>query len=177
MEIRTDRLLMRRWRDSDREPFAALNADPEARRYFPSTLSREVSDADIDSYEEKWERNGVGLWALERLDTGEFLGFTGLNPMPENGPGEGFYEVGWRLAQPAWHQGFATEAARAALDVAFERLDVAEIWSHTAVANRPSIAVMLRLGLRHVTTAPHPRLPDDSPLSQHVYYRITAADR
>jgi RimJ/RimL family protein N-acetyltransferase len=176
-EIRTQRLLLRRWREADREPFAALNADAEVRRYFPGTLSREVSDSDIDAYEALWDQNGIGLWALERLDTADFLGFTGLHPMPEGGPGEGHYEIGWRLAQSAWHQGFATEAARAALNVAFDDHGEDEVWSHTATANKPSVAVMLRLGLRHVTTAAHPRLPKDHPLSQHVYYRITAADR
>lgn len=168
---------MRRWRDTDREPFAALNADPEVRRYFPATLTREQTDADIDCYESLWKANGIGLWALERLDDGEFIGFTGLHPMPQGAPGEGHYEIGWRLARQAWHQGFATEAARAALNVAFADLDLGEVWSHTATQNRPSIAVMLRLGLRHIATAPHPRLAPDHPLSPHVYYRITAAER
>jgi RimJ/RimL family protein N-acetyltransferase len=177
VEITTERLLMRRWREADREPFAALNADPDVRRYFPSTLSREVSDADVDAYEELWEQNGVGLWALERLDTAGFIGFAGLHPMPADGPGEAYYEVGWRLAQHSWHHGFATEAARAALEDAFMRHGQDEVWSHTAVQNRPSIAVMLRLGMRHICTAAHPRLPTDHPLSQHVYYRITVADR
>ena len=110
---------MRRWRDADRGPFAAMNADPEVMRYFPDTLDRAASDEYIDRIEALFERQGFGLWALEQAATGRFLGFTGLNPMPAGVPGAGGMEVGWRLARHAWHQGFATEAATAALDVAF----------------------------------------------------------
>ena len=124
-EIRTERLLMRRWRRSDREPLAALNADPEVMRHFPAPLDRVQSDTAVDRYEELFENNGFGLWALERAADGTFLGFTGLNAMPEGVPGEGDQEVGWRLAQHAWHQGYATEAARAAVEAAFGPLAAA----------------------------------------------------
>jgi RimJ/RimL family protein N-acetyltransferase len=118
--IRTRRLVMRRWRASDRDPYAALNADPEVMRYFPATLDRAASDASIDRIEDLFARQGFGLWALEVAATAEFIGFTGLNPMPEGVPGAGDMEVGWRLARPAWHHGYATEAATAAVDVAFK---------------------------------------------------------
>src|SRR5215469_16989707 len=120
---------MRRWLESDREPFAALNADPETMRYFPSTLDRGESDAFVDRIEGRFEHQGYGLWALEVATTGEFIGFTGLNPMPDGVPGAGGTEVGWRLARQAWHYGYATEAARAALDVAFDGVGLAEVWS------------------------------------------------
>src|ERR1017187_4450673 len=84
--IRTDRLLMRRWQDSDREPFAALNADPETMRFFPATLDRAASDAMVDRLEELFDKQGYGLWALEIAGPAEFIGFTGLNPMPDNVP-------------------------------------------------------------------------------------------
>src|ERR1019366_634885 len=87
--IRTDRLLMRRWQDSDREPFAALNADPETIRFFPATLDRAASDAMVDRLEELFDKQGYGLWALEIAGPAEFIGFTGLNPMPDNVPGAG----------------------------------------------------------------------------------------
>ena len=98
--IRTERLLMRRWREADRDPYAAMNADPEVMRYFPAHLrpDRAGSDAGIDRMEALFDRQGFGLWALELAGTGEFLGFTGLNPMPEGVPGAGGMEVGWRLA-------------------------------------------------------------------------------
>ncbi len=103
--LRTARLLMRRWRNSDREPFAALNADPEVMRYLPSPLDRAGSDRVVGRIEQRFEEQGFGLWALEVLSTGEFVGFTGLNPMPEGVPGTGDFEVGWRLARRAWHRG------------------------------------------------------------------------
>jgi len=172
--IRTDRLLMRRWLDSDREPFAALNADPETMLFFPETLQRQASDAFVDRIEARFELQGYGLWALEVTDTGEFIGFTGLNPLPDNVPGAGGTEVGWRLARHAWHRGYATEAATAALDVAFGRLGMKEIWSMTAVLNEPSQAVMRRLGLSEVARFDHPGIPPGHPLRPHVTYHLAS---
>jgi RimJ/RimL family protein N-acetyltransferase len=171
--IRTSRLLMRRWQDTDREPFAALNADAETMRYFPSTIDRAASDAFADLIEERFADQGFGLWALEVVDTGQFIGFTGLNPMPDGVPGAGGLEVGWRLARHAWHHGYATEAARAALDVAFSGVGLEEIWSVTAVLNEPSQAVMRRIGLTAYTRFEHPRVPEGSPIRPHVAYHAT----
>ena len=173
-ELRTDRLLMRRWRRSDLEPFAALNADPEVMRHFPRLIDRVESDAAVDRYEEYFETNGFGLWALERLENGEFLGFTGLNAMPEGVPGEGDQEVGWRLARSAWHQGYATEAARAAVAAAFGPLRLPRVWSMTAVPNTPSQAVMRRIGMVEQGTFDHPRVPRGHALRPHVVDRLDA---
>jgi RimJ/RimL family protein N-acetyltransferase len=170
--IRTSRLLMRRWQDSDREPFATLNGDPDTMVFFPATLDRAASDAVIDRIEDLFEQQGYGLWALEITGTGQFIGFTGLNPMPADVPGAGGLEVGWRLARHAWHHGYATEAARAALEVAFSGIGLDEIWSMTAVLNEPSQAVMRRLGLTEYTRFEHPRVPVGSPLRPHVTYRL-----
>jgi RimJ/RimL family protein N-acetyltransferase len=167
--IQTDRLLMRRWQDSDRGPFAALNGDPETMQYFPETLDRAASDLMVDRIEARFDQQGFGLWALEVAATGEFVGFTGLNPMPADVPGAGGMEVGWRLVRSAWHHGYATEAARAAVDVAFGGVGLAEIWSMTAVLNEPSQAVMRRIGLTEVERFEHPRVPD-GPLKPHVTY-------
>jgi RimJ/RimL family protein N-acetyltransferase len=168
--MRTDRLLMRRWRESDREPFAALNGDAETLKYFPSTLDRAASDAVIDRIEAGFDERGYGLWALEVTGSGQFIGFTGLSPMPDDVPGAGGVEVGWRLAKTAWHHGYATEAARAALTVAFDGAGLDEIWSMTAVLNEPSQAVMRRLGLTEVARFDHPRVPEGSPIRPHVTY-------
>ena len=170
--LRTDRLLMRRWRESDREPFGALNADPETMRFFPETLDRAASDALVDSIETRFDRLGYGLWALEISGTGEFIGFTGLNPMPDGVPGAGGVEVGWRLARKAWQHGYATEAARAALGVAFDGVGLSEIWSMTAVLNEPSVAVMRRLGLTEAARFLHPDVPAGHPLQPHVTYHL-----
>jgi RimJ/RimL family protein N-acetyltransferase len=163
---------MRRWRDADREPYAALNADPEVMRFFPSVMDRAASDAHVDRMEERFDRQGFGLWALEVTATGDFIGFTGLNLMPDGVPGAGGTEVGWRLAKHAWHQGFATEAAHAAVDVAFTGLGLAEIWSITAVLNEPSEAVMRRIGMTRYGEFEHPAIPLGHPIRPHVAYHL-----
>src|SRR5579862_3811563 len=162
--MQTDRLVMRRWRDTDRDAYAAMNADPEVMRYFPATLGRAASDASIDRIEALFALQGFGLWALEVTETGEFIGFTGLNPMPEGVPGAGGMEVGWRLAVAAWGRGYATEAARAALHVGFGGLDLSEVWSMTAVTNAPSRRVMERLGMTPYREFEHPNVPLGSPV-------------
>jgi RimJ/RimL family protein N-acetyltransferase len=170
--LETDRLLMRRWTEADREPFAALNGDPDTLQFFPTTFSRAESDALIDRIEARFDEHGFGLWALEVAATRQFIGFTGLSPMPDDVPGAGGMEVGWRLARPAWHQGYATEAARKALAVAFDGVGLTEIWSMTAVLNVPSQAVMRRLGLSEVARFSHPRVPAGHPLQPHVTYHL-----
>ncbi|WP_052466229.1 GNAT family N-acetyltransferase [Mobilicoccus massiliensis] len=165
---RTARLILRQWRPSDLEPFAQLNADPEVMRFFPAPLSREESDALAERIRLRIEEAGVGLFALELRESGEFLGFTGLNPMPEWSPGSGFLEIGWRLRREAWGRGYATEAALECLRFAGEH-GVPEVWSLTARLNIPSIAVMRRIGLEYVAALDHPDV--DGPLKPHVFYR------
>jgi RimJ/RimL family protein N-acetyltransferase len=171
-EIRTDRLIMRRWRESDLEPFAELNGDAETMRFFPSRLDRAASDAFVGRIEARFEQQGFGLWALEIAGTGRFIGYTGLNPTPDGVPGAGGMEVGWRLRKDAWHHGYATEAARSALDVAFSGAGLPEIWSMTAILNEPSQAVMRRIGMTQHGFFEHPSVPEGSPLRPHVVYRI-----
>jgi RimJ/RimL family protein N-acetyltransferase len=175
--IETERLVMRRWRAADREPFAAMNADPEVMRYFPAPLDRLESDAFVDRVEAHFAEHGFGLWALELAGDGGFIGFTGLLPMPRGVPGEGGQEVGWRLARTAWHLGYATEAAQAALDVAFGDLGLEEVWSITSVLNLPSQAVMVRLGMRRFAEFEHPRVEVGHPIRPHVAYRIASTDQ
>ena len=170
--IRTDRLLMRRWRDSDLAPFAALNGDPETMKFFPDTLDRAASDAFAERIEARFDQLGYGLWALEIADTGQFIGYTGLSPIPDDIPGAGATEIGWRLARHAWHHGYATEAARAAVTVAFDGAGLPEIWSFTSVLNEPSAAVMRRIGMTEVARFDHRRIPAGHPLRPHVLYRL-----
>ena len=170
--IETSRLVLRRWRESDREPFADLNGDPQTLVFFPSTLTRAESDALVDRIEARFEAHGYGLWALELAHTGQFIGFTGLNPMPDDVPGAGGTEIGWRLARHAWHRGYATEAALAARDAAFTGVGLTELWSMTAVLNTPSQAVMRRIGMTEAARFEHPRVPDGSALKPHVVYHL-----
>jgi ribosomal-protein-alanine N-acetyltransferase len=160
-ELRTERLRMRRWTDADREPFAAMNADPRVMEHFPATLNREESDALVDRIERGFAEHGFGLWALEACGTGRFLGFTGLAVprftvawMAERE--QPVVEVGWRLVPEAWGLGLATEAAQAALRFGFEEVGRREVVSFTVVHNLRSQAVMRRLGMRRLTTYDHP---------------------
>ena len=170
----TDRLLLRRWTPEDREPFAALNADPEVMLHFPSVLTRKQSDAFIDRVDDYFDERGYGLWAVQRLDTAQFIGFAGLARMLEGTPDAGGIEIGWRLAQAHWGHGFATEAAESALAFAFADLGLARVNSITAVGNLRSRAVMERLGMRLVDHFEHPLVEPGSPVRAHVRYVIDA---
>lgn len=173
--LRTKRLLMRPWREGDRESWAALNADPEVMAYFPSVLTRAEADAAFDRIAAAIDERGWGLWAVD-VD-GAFLGFTGLSPVPDDLPFAPAIEIGCRLARSAWGHGYATEAARAALGVAFDDLGLDEVVSMTATTNDRSMRVMERLGMTRDVGADfdHPRVPE-APLRRHVLYRLRRPD-
>ncbi len=173
-ELRTERLLLRAWRTSDREPFAALNADPEVMRHFPAPLSRAESDALADRIEAQHADAGWGLWAVEELAGGRFVGFAGLAWTDFESHFTPAVEIGWRLAREAWGNGFATEAARASAAYAFDVLGLREIVSFTTVGNERSRAVMRRIGMRHdpADDFDHPRISAGHPLRRHVLYRL-----
>ena len=169
-EIRTSRLVLRRWREQDREPFAALNADPVVMEHFPQVLTREESDELVDRIEAHFAEHGYGLWAVEHA--GRLLGFTGLQWQTWPSSFTPALEVGWRLARSAWGQGFAIEAATAALERGLREVD--SVISLTAVANERSERVMRRLGMRREGEFDHPVLEPGHRLRRHVHYR---ADR
>ncbi|HEY8481811.1 MAG TPA: GNAT family N-acetyltransferase [Spirillospora sp.] len=177
-ELRTERLVMRRWKDGDREPFAAMNADPEVMEHFPAPLTRAESDALIARFEARFEEDGFGFWALETLGTGEFIGFTGLSVVRFTAPFTPAVEIGWRLARSAWGRGYATEAARRALRFAFDA-GVGEVVAFTAVANTRSRAVMERIGMTRdpADDFDHPLVADGHHLKRHVLYRVAPAAR
>jgi ribosomal-protein-alanine N-acetyltransferase len=174
-ELRTERLRLRRWRDDDRDPFAALNVDPEVREHFPDLLTRAQSDDLVDRIEATFDREGYGLWAVEEAATGTFAGFAGLWPAVLDAPFAPAVEVGWRLARSHWGRGYATEAARAAVADGVERLGLEEIVSFTSVANQRSRRGMEKLGMTHdpADDFDHPAIPD-GPLRRHVLYRLSS---
>ena len=176
--LETERLLLREFLDRDREPFAALNADPRVMEHFPHRLTREESDAFVDRMVVRWAEDGVGLWALERRSDGAFLGFTGLARHTFEARFTPAIEVGWRLAVDAWGHGYATEAARASLRFGFEDRGLDEILSWTTVANLRSRAVMERLGMTRdpADDFDHPNVPVGSPIRPHVLYRLSRGD-
>jgi RimJ/RimL family protein N-acetyltransferase len=176
--IRTERLLLRRWRHADREPFAAMNADPAVVEHLQGPMSRERSDDFIDRIERHWDEHGWGLWAVEVPDVASFIGYVGLWPADYVEPG--MVEVGWRLAREHWGHGYATEAARAALEYGFTDVGLAEIVSFTVPQNERSWRVMERIGLVRdpIGDFDHPRVdPVAYPhLVRHVFYRASRED-
>jgi RimJ/RimL family protein N-acetyltransferase len=171
--IETERLILRRWRDADREPYAAMSADPQVMDWLGrAPMTRAESDAQIDRFEAQFETLGHGFFALERKADGAFLGFIALAPVPPGPPRPEGCEIGWRLARPAWGHGYATEGARALLAHGFTHLKLPEIISFTARTNLRSQAVMQRIGLAHDPARDfnHPALATDDPLRPHVVY-------
>lgn len=167
----SERLGFRRWKAPDREPFAAMNANPDVMEFFPKTLSRAESDALVDRIEVHFDEKGYGLWAVERKEDGAFIGFIGLLDVNFDIGVEGATEIGWRLDQKFWKRGYATEGAKACLAYAFEKLGKKEIYSFTSTVNTPSEIVMKRIGMKKVGEFEHPRVPEGSPLRKHVLYK------
>ncbi len=165
---------MRKWRESDLEPFAALNADPEVMRRFPAPLTRAESDAFAAREQTLIAERGWGLWAVELVDGSAFVGFVGLARAPFEAHFTPAVEVGWRLAREQWGKGYATEGARAAIAFGFEDLNLDEIVSFTTVGNGRSRRVMERLAMTHdeADDFDHPRLAPGHPLRRHVLYRL-----
>ena len=173
-KIHTDRLLLRRWRREDREPFAAINADPQVMEFFPKLLTREESDARADRIEAHFAEHGFGVWAVELPGIVSFAGLVGLTIPPFSAHFTPCIEIGWRLAAEYWNRGYATEGARAALDFAFKYLVANEIVSFTVPANVRSRRVMEKIGMTHDVAGDfdHPSLPVGHPLRRHVLYRV-----
>jgi RimJ/RimL family protein N-acetyltransferase len=146
--MRTERLVLRRWRDTDREPFAAMNADPEVMEHYVAPLTPEETNRAVDRIEARFDEHGWGLWAVELVGTGSFIGYTGLDPAPTSVPFAPAGEVGWRLAKDHWGHGYATEAAAAMIAYAFDQLRLRRIVATTENDNTRSINVMRRLGMR-----------------------------
>jgi RimJ/RimL family protein N-acetyltransferase len=172
--IETERLLLREWRDADREPFARMNADPRVMEFFPATLTVEETAAMLERVRAHGERHGFGWWAAELKETGAFIGFIGLAVPYFEAHFTPCVEIGWRLAAEYWGRGLATEGARAALQYGFDVLGLREIVSFTVPANVRSRRVMEKLGMTRdpADDFDHPRIADGHPLRRHVLYRI-----
>ncbi|MBM0206689.1 GNAT family N-acetyltransferase [Micromonospora sp. STR1s_5] len=172
-ELRTDRLVLRRWRDSDREPWAAMNADPEVREHLGDLLTREQSDASVSRFQADFDQRGYGWWAVEVQATGQFIGFAGLDDVDDDMPFTGV-EIGWRLARSAWGQGYATEGALTVLAHGFDALELPEILAVTTATNLRSQAVMRRIGMTRNPADDFDDLTEpEGALRPNVLYRIS----
>jgi len=173
MTLTSDRLILRRWRAEDREPFVRMNTDPIVMEFFPSLQTRAETDAMLARIEVHFAERGFGVWATELKSTGEFIGFIGLWTPRFEAHFTPCVEIGWRLAREHWGKGFGTEGARLALAFAFGELHLQEVVSFTTAANMRSRHVMEKLGMTRnpAEDFDHPDLPEGHPLRKHVLYR------
>jgi len=171
--IESERLLLRRWRDADVAPFAALNADQNAMRFMPGTMTADETRAMVGRIDAHFEAHGFGLWAVEAPGVAPFIGYVGLQRPTFDAHFTPCVEIGWKLAPAFWGKGYATEAAAAALRFGFEELNLDQIVSFTVLANKPSWSVMERIGMTRdpAEDFDHPRLPAGHPLRRHTLYR------
>ncbi|MGB3293817.1 MAG: GNAT family N-acetyltransferase [Phormidesmis sp.] len=171
-ELETERLYLRQWTEADKAPFAELTADERVMEFFPRPLSRSESDAMVDRVQREIVQRGWGWWAVEVKGKHRFIGFVGLNIPSADLPFNPCIETGWRLGYPYWGQGYATEAARAALALGFETLKLDEIVAFATLDNVRSQAVMQKLGMhRDPSTFMYP-----GELLEHCLYELSRAD-
>lgn len=175
--LRTERLLLRDWREEDLPLCAAITADPHVMRYFAHTRDRARSDAWVARVQAHFADHGFGIWAVEAPDVSPFVGFVGLSEVPPEVPCAPAVEIAWTLGAAYWGKGYASEAARAVLADGFGRLGLPEIVALTTRQNTPSQAVMRRIGMEYDPDADfeHPRVPAGHPLRPHVLFRIRPA--
>ncbi|MGE5192791.1 MAG: GNAT family N-acetyltransferase [Deltaproteobacteria bacterium] len=165
--------MLRPWRDADLAPFAALNADLRVMEFFPAVRTRAETVEQVARIREHFDRHGFGNWAVEAPGVAPFIGFVGLGIPRFEASFTPCVEIGWRLAFEQWGRGYATEAARAALEFGFDKLGLDEIVSFTVPTNHRSRRVMERLGMTHSSSEDfdHPLVPEGHPLRRHVLYR------
>lgn len=177
--LNTRRLRLRGWQHCDLTPFARLNADPQVTEFLPQALTRDESDGYAGRIQEQFSGHGFGRWVVEVADTRQFAGFVGLSVPTFEAAFTPCVEIGWRLAAAYWGLGYATEAARAAVDYAFDTAGLTELVSFTVPENQRSRAVMERLGMQHdpKDDFDHPRLPEQHRLRRHVLYRLSGGQR
>jgi RimJ/RimL family protein N-acetyltransferase len=177
--ITTERLLLRRWFPTDREPFAQMNADSLVMEFFPGLLSREESDRGVDRIEAHFEKHGFGLCAVELRQDHTFIGYIGLQIPSFQASFTPCVEIGWRLTAEHWGTGLATEGARAMVRFAFETVRLEELVSFTVPGNIRSRRVMEKLGMTRdpADDFDHSNLPESHPFRRHVLYRLRRSDR
>jgi RimJ/RimL family protein N-acetyltransferase len=169
-----EQLILRQWRDSDLEPYAEMNADPEVMRHFPALLSREETAASSERLRRAIDERGWGLWAVD-VD-GVFVGFTGLNVPNFSAHFMPCIEIGWRFRREFWGRSLAYRAAREALAFGFESLKLTEIVGFTAATNDRSRRLLDRLGFERDANGDfdHPSVPEGHRVRRHVLYRLRA---
>jgi RimJ/RimL family protein N-acetyltransferase len=175
--VRTERLILRRWTDGDRDAFAAINSDPLVMATLGPLATREQSDGYIDDFERWFDEFDYSLWCVEVVDGPACIGTVGLGHPGFDASFTPCVEIAWRISSDHWGQGYAPEAARAVLADGFGRVGLAEIVAFTSATNANSRRVMDKLGMVHDVAGDfdHPGLSMSDPLRPHVLYRISSA--
>jgi [ribosomal protein S5]-alanine N-acetyltransferase len=168
----SERLGFRKWLPSDAEPFASMNADTEVMEFFPKKLTREESDAFIESIENAFALRGYDMLAVEEKASEDFIGFIGFAHPRFEAPFIPCVEIGWRLDKKYWNKGYATEGAKACLDYGFRTLGFEEVLSFTGIVNVRSERVMQKIGMKKIGEFNHPSVDPSSHVYRHVLYRI-----
>jgi RimJ/RimL family protein N-acetyltransferase len=172
--LSTPRLGLRKWLPADIPPFARMNQDPVVREFFPNLMTFDESVNGVRWIERHFDEYGYGLYAVEELSTGEFIGFTGFSHPSFDAWFTPCVEIGWRLKQEAWGQGYATEAARACLQHGWGMLGLTKVLSFTAAGNNRSERVMQKIGMTRIGEFEHPGVAPGHVLRPHVLYEAEA---
>jgi len=170
--LKTNRLGLRNWQESDSEPFIKMCQDPAVMRYFPKVLSEKETKDLVNRLKNHFTTHGFTYFAVEKLDSNEFLGFTGLAQQTWESEFTPCVDLGWRLKKEAWGKGYATEAAKACLDAAFTRFKLNEVYAFAAKGNKASENVMKKLGMQFQGTFIHPKIANDPRFPHCFAYRI-----
>ena len=177
--LRTRRLILRRWKESDLLPFAGMNADQRVMEFMLGKMTEEETRQSVESIKKHFDAHGFGRWAVEIADSEKFIGFVGISIPPYTLPFSPCAEVAWRICAEEWGKGYAPEAANEALRDGFERAGLQEIVAFTTLTNVKSRRVMEKLGMQYCPAEDfnHPMVPEDHLLRRHVLYRMRKADR
>ncbi len=171
--VTTERLGLRNWKSSDEAPFIAMGKDPEVMKHFPKLLSEEEAIGLIRRLQNHFSKYGYCYFAVDVLETGEFIGFTGLANQIWESEYTPCVDLGWRLKRLAWGKGYATEAARASIKAAFEKFSLTEVYAFATNPNQPSIHVMEKIGMERIGTVQHPLIEGDTRFKHCVVYKKT----
>lgn len=173
--LETQRLILREYHSDDYQYFYQMNSSPKVMEFFPTTLTQEDSNHVMDRLNLEIQQNGYGFWAVEEKSSQELIGFVGLNKPRYQLPKENCTEIGWRLREEFWGQGYAPEAAHQCLDFAFNQLGLDEVVAFTPVNNTNSRRVMEKIGMKNLLmNFQHPLVDPQSKICEHVFYSIQA---
>ncbi len=172
----SERLGFRSWENEDLEEFAKLNSDEDVMEHFPKTLSNKEVVELIVKLKDHFVENGFTYYAVDILETNEFIGMIGLAAQKYITKFTPAIDIGWRLKRSAWGKGYATEGAKRCLDYGFSELGLNKIVSVTTIKNTKSENVMKKIGMTKKGEFNHPELADYPEYEKHVCYEIVKSE-